>query len=385
MGKTNNDILTTAEAAKLLGVSVRTAQLLIEGGTVPSWKTPGGHRRVYRADIEALIEGPVTAPNPPTANVIVVSSSERAVVYRRLFGSVPECTAEIFVDPHAALFVIGSVRPHAIIIDLGDADPGRFALLQSLAANPSLGQTLVLAVGATGEGSTSGKSGKVVHADDPAHAVAAVRRSAADVPDVFIPHAGDAFPIALNEGQRLVALERSGLLDTPPEEAFDRVTWLAAQTLEAPISLITMLTPTRQWFKTRLGIDLAETPRSWAFCNHTILQKGVFSVEDLAADPRFADNPAVACDGGFRFYAGAPILDSEGFAVGSLCVIDHKPRTLSAREAQALSALAALGSTEVRLRSTERQLREALRQAEREGAPAGMGWPHAAKRGRAIP
>jgi excisionase family DNA binding protein len=253
MVKTDRNILTTTETAKLLGVSVRTAQLLIEGGTVRSWKTPGGHRRVYRADIEAMIEGPAIDPTLSSANV-------------------------------------------------------------------------------------TGESDKVTYAD-----------------------AGVAFPVAPNESQRLAALERSGLLDTPPEEAFDRLTWLAAKTLDAPISLMAMLTPTRQWFKSRLGLDLVETPRSWAFCNHTILQQGVFWVEDLSADPRFAANPAVAGGEGFRFYAGAPILDREGFAMGTLCVIDNKPRTLNERETRTLSALAALGSTEVRLRGTEGQLREALR------------------------
>jgi excisionase family DNA binding protein len=268
MVKTDRDILTTTETAKLLGVSVRTAQLLIEGGTVRSWKTPGGHRRVYRADIEALKEEPAINPNLPSANV-------------------------------------------------------------------------------------TGGPDRVTCVDDPGHA--------ADIREVMIPHAGVAFPVAPNESQRLAALERSGLLDTPPEEAFDRLTWLAAKTLEAPISLMAMLTPTRQWFKSRLGLDLVETPRSWAFCNHTILQQGVFWVEDLSADPRFAANPAVAGDEGFRFYAGAPILDREGFAMGTLCVIDNKPRTLNERETRTLSALAALGSTEVRLRGTEGQLREALR------------------------
>jgi excisionase family DNA binding protein len=276
MVKTDRDILTTTETAKLLGVSVRTAQLLIESGTVRSWKTPGGHRRVYRADIEALIEEPATVSNLPSADV-------------------------------------------------------------------------------------TGGSDRVTYVGDSAHPAAEVRSCAADIREVIVPHAGVAFPVAPNESRRLAALERSGLLDTPPEEAFDRLTWLAAKTLEAPISLMAMLTPTRQWFKSRLGLDLVETPRSWAFCNHTILQQGVFWVEDLSADPRFAANPAVAGDEGFRFYAGAPILDGEGFAMGTLCVIDNRPRTLSEREARTLSALAALGSTEVRLRGTERQLREALR------------------------
>lgn len=368
MDKTDKDILTTAEAARLLGVSVRTAQLLIEGGTVPSWKTPGGHRRVYRTDIEALIDGRPTDEDPPSATVIVVAPAERAAVYDRMFGSVPECAAQVFDDPHAALFEIGSMRPDAVIVDVDDADPGRLALLQSLAANPSLGHSRIVAVGPAGG---IAASGRVTHADDTVHAVAEVRRSVSGVREVVVPQAGVAFPIALNESRRLVALERSGLVDTPPEEAFDRLTWLAAQTLEAPVSLVAMLTPTRQWFKSRLGLDLVETPRSWAFCNHTILQKGVFWVEDLAADPRFAANPAVACDGGFRFYAGAPILDGDGFAVGSLCVIDHKPRALNEREAQALSALAALGSTEVRLRTAERQLREALWRAERQRGAEG--------------
>lgn len=71
-----------------------------------------------------------------------------------------------------------------------------------------------------------------------------------------------------------------------PEEAFDRLTWLASRTLDAPIALLTLLTPTRQWFKSRIGLDTPETPRSWAFCNHTILQKAVFSVENLPSDPR---------------------------------------------------------------------------------------------------
>jgi GAF domain-containing protein len=187
-----------------------------------------------------------------------------------------------------------------------------------------------------------------------------------------VPSAGVPYPLALNERQRLVALERSGLLDTAPEEPFDQVAWLAAQTLDAPIALITLLTSTRHWFKARFGLDLPEAPRSWAFCNYTILQKGVFSVEDLASDPRFAANPAVAGEPGFRFYAGAPILDEEGFAIGSLCVIDRRQRALDARQERALLALAGMASSEVRLRATERRLREALRREERQ-ARSGAG------------
>jgi GAF domain-containing protein len=169
-----------------------------------------------------------------------------------------------------------------------------------------------------------------------------------------------SFPIPGNEGQRLLALERSGLVDTPPEDAFDRLTWLAARSLDAPIALLTMLTPTRQWFKSHHGLDMVDTPRSWAFCNYTILQKGIFLSEDLAADKRFADNPAVAGELGFRFYAGSPVVDPDGFTLGSLCVIDTRPRTLDDTQKQILGNLAALASDEIKLRATDRQLRWAL-------------------------
>jgi GAF domain-containing protein len=120
---------------------------------------------------------------------------------------------------------------------------------------------------------------------------------------------------------------------------------------------MTLLTASRQSFKSRHGIEMAETPRSWAFCNQTILQRDVFEVEDLSADYRFADNPAVAGDPHFRFYAGAPVIDPDGFALGSVCVMDYVPRKLDRDEKQTLLALAAVASNEVRLRATDRQLR----------------------------
>ena len=177
-----------------------------------------------------------------------------------------------------------------------------------------LGHSRILAVGASVQARKTDGLDRVIAIDTPEQAVAAVRRSLADTgADVHCRPGPCPSQSPLNEGQRLVALERSGLLGTAPEETFDRLTWLASQTLKAPISLLTLLTPTQQWFKSRLGLDLPETPRSWAFCNYTILQKGVFSVEDLAKDPRFNNNPAVAGDPGFRFYAGVPVLDNEGF------------------------------------------------------------------------
>ncbi|MBB4003631.1 GAF domain-containing protein [Aurantimonas endophytica] len=360
MLKTDKDILTTADAARLVGVSVRTAQLLIEGGSIPSWKTPGGHRRVYRSDVEALIEGRETAAPVASAMVVVIAATERLSLYENLFAEIPECTVRTFGDPHAALFAIGEMHPSAVVVDLQDADPVRLALLPSLLDNPALGHSRILAVAAP---TPAPGDHRLVHVGTPDAAVTGLRMFMADGREAASLPADACFPIALNERQRLAALERSGLVDTAPEEAFDRLTWLAAHTLEAPIALLTLLTPTRQWFKSRIGFDLPETPRSWAFCNHTILQKRVFSVEDLSIDSRFAENPAVVDPPSFRFYAGAPVLDGDGYPVGSLCVIDHQPRSLNPTQERALASLAGLASGEFRLRSAERQLREALRRA----------------------
>lgn len=356
MGKADKDILTTADTAKLLGVSVRTAQLLIEGGTVPSWKTPGGHRRVYRADVMALIEsGERGDRSSPSATVVVIGPADRLPIYAEQFAHLPECSIEMFEDVLAALVSVGSIKPHAVIVDAMSNGADRSALLHSLAANPMLTASRILVVGAAER--LSKLPDRVVRAGEVAEAVASVRASLRDTQDFTLDVGELDFPIALNERQRLVALERAGLVDTPPEDAFDRLTWLASQSLDAPIALLTLLTPTRQWFKSRVGLELTETPRGWAFCNHTILQKQVFSVPDLASDPRFADNPAVKGDDGFRFYAGAPVLDEDGFVVGSLCVIDRNPRVLDERGERTILALAALASDEVRLRALDRKLR----------------------------
>lgn len=355
----DKDILTTADTARLLGVSVRTAQLLIEGGTITSWKTPGGHRRVYRADVLALIEsqGAPAAPRS-SAMVVVIGAGARLAVYAQLFAQMPECTAETFEDVVAALVAIGSIRPHAVLVDIEPEGADRTALLRGLADNPRLAGSRIIAVGAVSR-LPADLPDRVARVGDPDEAVAFVRASLKDGEEIMLGEGDLPFPIALNEGQRLVALERTGLLDSPPEEAFDRLTWLAAQSLDAPIALLTLLTPTRQWFKSKVGLDLVETPRSWAFCNHTIMQKQVFSVEDLTKDSRFADNPAVTGAPGFRFYAGAPVLGEDGFVVGSLCVIDRKPRRLDERQEQTIQALAALASDEVRLRALDRRLRVA--------------------------
>ncbi|WP_225767248.1 excisionase family DNA-binding protein [Inquilinus sp. Marseille-Q2685] len=335
------DILTTAQAAKLLGISVRTAQLLIEGGTLTSWKTPGGHRRVYRADVEALVAGPDPAPAASSALVVVVAPPDRLAGYEEALRGVGECLADGHDDVHAAAVAIGARRPAAVVVDLEDGDPERTALLRSLTANPALAGTRFLAVGRAGLASLRQLP----------DAVREMLRDQAPPPGTGDP--APPYPLAANENQRLAALDRCGLAQSPPEEAFDRLTWLAGRCLNAPVALLTLLTPTRQVFKSRQGLDMTETPRSWAFCNRTILQKGVFAVENLALDPEFRANPAVAGGPAFRFYAGAPVVDADGFALGSLCVIDHVPRILDEEQRRCLLTLAALASAEVQRRALD--------------------------------
>lgn len=240
-------ILTTAQAAKILGVSTRTAQLWIENGSLASWKTPGGHRRVRSADVYALVE--------------------------------------------------------------------------------------------TGHG---------------AHPT---RPPATPAPAAPADLSGLSYPVAANETLRLAAVERSGMVDSAAEQDFDDLARLAAEVLRTPIALITLLTPERQWFKSHIGLDAPETPRDWAFCNYTVLQDGIFQVEDLAKDGRFSRNPAVRGAPHFRFYAGAPLRDGDGFPLGSLCVLDIEPRRLDPAQQKILSVLALQVAAQIKLRTKDRELR----------------------------
>jgi excisionase family DNA binding protein len=225
----DDPVLTTAAAARLLGVAVSTTQLWLESGALPSWKTPGGHRRVRLSAVTRLL-----------------------------------------------------------------AD----------------------------------------RAGQPPHTQAAPRH-----------------PAPQDETARLAAVAASGLVDSAPEPVFDRLTWLATQVTDCPMALITVLTSRRQWFKSRVGVDLAETPRDWAFCSHAIVQEEPLMVEDASRDARFAANPLVTGPLHVRFYGGVPLVDAGGHALGTLCVLDREPRRLRAREIRALRELAAIAVEELRRRT----------------------------------
>lgn len=233
-------ILTTSEAARMLGVATSTVQLWMESGAIESWKTPGGHRRTRQSHILALM-------NKVSGQA---DAEERRVL--------PTPT-----DPE------------------------------------------------------------------------------------YLPVADPSYPLVEDEGQRLAALAASNLVDSPGEERFDRIVRLASMVTDSPIALISLLTSKRQWFKARVGLAPQQTPREWAFCSHAILTDAPFVVEDATADARFSGNPLVLADPHIRFYAGVPLRDRSGMAMGTLCVIDREPRKLRAAELQALVDLAAIAAAEM--------------------------------------
>jgi EAL domain-containing protein (putative c-di-GMP-specific phosphodiesterase class I)/GAF domain-containing protein len=145
------------------------------------------------------------------------------------------------------------------------------------------------------------------------------------------------------ERQRLAALRQMCVLDTPPDPALDRIIALTARLFDAPIVLVSLIDENRQWFKARVGLDVTETPRDQAFCAYAIRGRDVLIVPDATQDPRFMDNPLVTGAPHVRFYAGAPLRTQSGLNVGTLCVIDTKPRdALSQEELALLQDLASL-------------------------------------------
>lgn len=146
-------------------------------------------------------------------------------------------------------------------------------------------------------------------------------------------------PLPPDESQRLESLRQYAVLDTPRDEVFDELTELAAYICEAPIALITLIDENRQWFKSKVGLDISETARDIAFCAHAIHHPELFIVPDAKLDPRFANNPLVLSEPYIRFYAGAPLCTPEGHALGTLCVIDHEPRDMRPDHKRALRIL----------------------------------------------
>ncbi|WP_232365174.1 GAF domain-containing hybrid sensor histidine kinase/response regulator [Salinimonas marina] len=168
----------------------------------------------------------------------------------------------------------------------------------------------------------------------------------------------------INESQRLAELLSYEILDSDSEDVFDQLTALASQICGTPIALISLIDQDRQWFKSRIGLDAQQTHRNVAFCAHAILEDHVFEVHDALQDPRFFDNPLVTGHPNIRFYAGTPLVSPRGFALGTLCTLDDKPRVLNEEQRKALSTLGAAVIAQMELRRNSRELQRALQYKE---------------------
>ncbi|PSN20381.1 hypothetical protein C7271_02555, partial [filamentous cyanobacterium CCP5] len=176
-----------------------------------------------------------------------------------------------------------------------------------------------------------------------------------------------SYPLPTNENQRLAALHEYGVLDTDAEPAFDGLTDLAAYICQTPIALISLIDSQRQWFKAKVGLDLSETPRDQSFCTYTVCQPGTLIVPDARQDQRFANNPLVISEPHICFYAGTPLITPEGYAIGTLCVIDAVPRVLSQKQQESLETLAQQVVDQLELRQAVSALQEAVREKKRTG------------------
>lgn len=153
------------------------------------------------------------------------------------------------------------------------------------------------------------------------------------------------------EELRLATLRRYRILDTEPEEQFDRITRLLSALVDVPIAAVTLVDRDRQWFKSKFGLEISETPRSASICAVTMMHNEPLVIEDVAADERFRNNPLVKGEPGIRFYVGFPIVSPEGMPLGALCGIDRRPRKINEKDLRLIRDLAQLTSEQLQLRS----------------------------------
>jgi GAF domain-containing protein len=168
------------------------------------------------------------------------------------------------------------------------------------------------------------------------------------------------------EASRVAALDRYAILDSEPEQSFDDLVSLAAHICKVPMAMLSLVDDHRQWFKSRIGVQVRETPRDSSICAHAIQQGDLFVVPDTLQDARFRESPLVTGDPHIRFYAGAPLINEDNFALGTLCVVDREPRELDADQKDALLALGRLALRQMELRLNLQLLKEALNDRTRE-------------------
>lgn len=166
------------------------------------------------------------------------------------------------------------------------------------------------------------------------------------------------FPIPENEQERLEKLHEYNILETPEDPTFDRLTRLASEYFDVPIALISLLDENRQWFKAYEGLDFRETDRSCAFCNYVLTDETVLVIEDTTNDPRVQDNPLVVDEPGLRFYAGAPLETDDGLILGTFCILDTQPGTLSDDDVEVLKLLAMEALSQIQLRYRQNEIEQ---------------------------
>ncbi|MER9316161.1 excisionase family DNA-binding protein [Mesorhizobium sp. M0659] len=357
------EVLTTANAAELLGVSTRTAQLWVESGQLPSWKTPGGHRRIPRQAVLDLIEDAVHEDLGVRAHAMIFAGEGRGERWRAAGLPALGLIVDVSENIETLRTSLASIPPMLVIIENTD-EKSRRRLAYSLEHDVRFKNTVII-------------SSSIRNALNPV-AVGANRIRTKMLPDVsatsativgyLLSNGGGAterlaFRTPWNEDARLKAVATMGLVGSAPDLAFDRLVRLAAHSTSAPIAMFTLITQTEQWFKSRVGFDGNATPRDWAFCNETLIANELTVLEDLTKLENLAQNPTLCAPYGFRFYAGAPVRDPLGFVLGSICVIDMVPRTLSGAEREALTTIADAASSLVRTRVLEHEVQN-LRRSE---------------------
>ncbi|WP_052699743.1 excisionase family DNA-binding protein [Martelella endophytica] len=348
------DILTTANAAELLGVSIRTVQLWVESGQLPSWKTPGGHRRIPRQAVLDLVEDAAQAPVDLTANAVILAGKGRGAQWADVGLPGSGLMVDVAEDVQALRQFLEPNPPTLLIVENAEAAE-RKKFVTAVASNPRYRQTLIFTITDKVAATPATRGANRVQMQKRA----SVSEMSAAVIDYLKVRMSDeaqtpSFALPLNEKARLEAVRRSELVGSGVDSRFDRLVRLAAFVTRAPIAMFTLITRDQQWFKSRVGFDGESTPRDWAFCNETLVANELTVIEDMTQRESLQSNPTLSEPYGFRFYAGAPVRDPRGFVLGSVCVIDTVPRTLKREERDALITIAEAISTLIRLTLMER-------------------------------
>lgn len=303
-----------------------------------------------------LIESSPQDVPPLRAQALVFAGPGRGDEWRKAGLPGLGLLVDVSEDVDTIRIWLATAPPMLVIVENSD-DGERRKLVTSLERDQRFGKTTIVSVAARNAMEPVSIGTNRVRtqllADVPATAARIVDHLLARDPVAQKP---DAFRKPWNEVARLEAVVRSGLVGSAPDVAFDRLVRLAAHATQAPIAMFTLITGTEQWFKARIGFDGKATPRDWAFCNETLVANDFTVLEDLTQVGTQALNPTLSEPYGFRFYAGAPVRDPLGFALGSICVIDVVPRTLSLPEREAMTTIADAATTLIRTRVLETDL-----------------------------